>query len=176
MGATRTSLAHEAGHLALHRFGKTEAAEEDASAFGGALLMPAAAFRAHWPRRVTLGSLQPLKLHWGVALGDLIERGYGMGLLDHETRTSLYKQLSRRDPRTGLTLRVQEPGWDERDPERPMLVGKLLSRGFGNSASVDEILHAAAHRSEEFVLPLLEGQYRGAATILTTAGPNSANP
>jgi Zn-dependent peptidase ImmA (M78 family)/transcriptional regulator with XRE-family HTH domain len=156
----RMSLAHEAGHLALHRFGKTEAAEDEAFAFGSALLMPPAAFRAEWPGQVTLGSLQPLKLHWGVSLGAVIERGYRMGLLDQESRTSLYKQLSRRDRRTGLTLRVQEPGWDEREPERPLLVSKLIDGRFGASASLDEIRDAAAHRPEEFVRPLLEGQYK----------------
>lgn len=156
----RMSLAHEAGHLALHRSGKTEAAEDEAFAFGSALLMPSEPFRAHWPGHVTLGSLQPLKLHWGVSLSALIERGYRMGLLDQETRTSLYKQLSRRDRRTGLTLRVQEPGWDEREPERPLLVSKLIDGRFGTSATLDEIRDAAAHRPVEFVRPLLEGQYK----------------
>jgi Zn-dependent peptidase ImmA (M78 family)/transcriptional regulator with XRE-family HTH domain len=155
----RVSLAHEAGHLALHRCGKTEAAEEKASAFGGALLMPAAAFRAQWPNKVTLGSLKPLKLHWGVSMGAVITRGYGMGLIGQESRASLYKQLSRRDRQTGLTLRAQEPGRDDREPERPSLVGKLLDRRFEGSATLNEICDAAAHRPEEFVLPLLKGQY-----------------
>ncbi|MEI2279514.1 XRE family transcriptional regulator [Paenarthrobacter ilicis] len=156
----RMSLAHEAGHLVLHRFGKTESAEDEAFAFGSALLMPPAAFRAQWPVTVTLGTLQPLKLRWGVSLAAVIERGYRMGLLDQGSRTSLYKQLSRRDRRTGLTLRVQEPGWDEREPERPLLVSKLLDGRFGTTASLDEIRDAAAHRPVEFVRPLLEGQYK----------------
>lgn len=155
----RLSLAHEVGHLALHRFGKPDTGEDEAFAFGAALLMPAASLRQSWPQHVTLGSLLPLKFHWGVSLSALIERGHRLGLLSSESRVSLYKQLSRRDRETGVTLRIQEPGWDEREAERPLLVSKLLEARFGADATVEQIRASIAERPEEFVLPILEGQY-----------------
>ncbi|MFJ6455617.1 helix-turn-helix domain-containing protein [Paenarthrobacter sp. NPDC091669] len=156
----RLSLAHEVGHLALHRFGKPELAEEEAFDFGAALLMPAAAFRKMWPNHVTLGSLKKIKLHWGVSLAALIERAFRMGLLRPEERMNLYKQLSRRDRQTGITLRAQEPGYDDREPERPLLVSKLLEGRFGPDSSVEVISRACADRPSEFIRPLIEGQYR----------------
>lgn len=157
----RMSLAHELGHLVLHRYGKPETAEEEAFAFGGALLMPLAAFRASWPTRVTLGTLLPLKLKWGVSIGAIIERGFRAGLLRPETRTTLYKQLSsRRHPDTGLTWRVREPGWDEREPERPLLVRKLIESHFGDNALIKDISSGLAHRPPEFVEPIINGQFK----------------
>lgn len=173
----RLSLAHEAGHLALHRFGRPETAEQEAFDFGAALLMPAPAFQKTWPSHVTLGTLQKVKLYWGVSLAALIERGFRLGLLREDERMNLYKQLSRRDKRTGLTLRVQEPGYDDREPERPLLVSKLIEGHFGPNPNVGDISKAVADRPEEFIRPLIEGQYtlpHQRANVISLAARRSA--
>jgi Zn-dependent peptidase ImmA (M78 family) len=66
---SRFDAAHELGHLVLHRHGAVmgRSAEEDADQFAAAFLMPRAQLLASPPRNVTIATLIPGKLEWGVS-------------------------------------------------------------------------------------------------------------
>lgn len=128
---TRLSIAHEIGHLAMHQVRLTGDLEQEAFAFAGEFLFPATVLRDEWPASPTITTLLPLKRRWGMSLSALIEHGFRNGLMPADRRISLYKQLSnRRDRFTGLRWREKEPGWQDREPERPKLLGKMMETSF----------------------------------------------
>ena len=132
----RFSVAHEAGHLALHRQSSGGEREQEATQFAAELLFPSEALRAQWPRHVT-----ELKERWGMSIAALIQHGYRNELLDDDRRVSLFKQLSNgRDPRTGERWRVREPGAASRAVERPLLVANAIEVGFGLAPDLQALL------------------------------------
>lgn len=137
---TRLSVAHELGHIVLHRFSSPATMEAEAFAFGAEFLFPSATLAAQWPARATLSSLEPLKHRWGMSIAALIEHGHNHHLLSDARRVSLYKQLSRVNPRTGVRWRQQEPGWDARTPERPVAIADTLTVAFDTN-NPSEIAH-----------------------------------
>jgi Zn-dependent peptidase ImmA (M78 family)/transcriptional regulator with XRE-family HTH domain len=102
----RFSLAHELGHLALHRGsppprGRDEAraAEDQANRFAAAFLFPADAAHEEYDaakRRITLNRLVEIKERWGVSVKGLIHRYEELHLIDPDRATSLYRQHSSR--------------------------------------------------------------------------------
>lgn len=137
----RFSVAHEAGHLALHRQSSGPEREQEATEFAAELLLPSETLRAQWPRHVTVMGLLELKERWGMSIAALIQHGYRNELLDDDRRVSLFKQLSNgRDPRTGERWRVREPGAASRAVERPLLVANAIEVGFGLSPDIKALL------------------------------------
>lgn len=158
---TRMSLAHEVGHLVLHRYSKPEDAEDAAFAFAGEFLMPSQQIEKEWPSHATLESLLPMKLKWGVSLSALIEQGHRLGLLTVERRRSLYKQLSaRRQYPSGRTWREQEPGFDQREVEKPLLITRLIERAYAGNISIETLRRMISSWPARYVSPLIEGQFR----------------
>ena len=146
----RLTLAHELGHLCLHRAELGGDPEDEANAFAAEFLMPAAVIRAEL-HNLSLGRLHGLKRYWGVSMQALIERAHRLGTLSAQQRTGLYKALSRRGWRT------KEPLSDELAPERPTLVTRLgqtlLDRGL-TPGEVAQIAGAASgHSDHPFFLP-----------------------
>ncbi|MDJ1643363.1 ImmA/IrrE family metallo-endopeptidase [Streptomyces pakalii] len=126
----RWSVAHELGHLVLHRGATGEVDEEEANRFANELLYPAKMLFREWPEAPTLTSLMPLKQRWQISLAALIKHAQGNGLIEDYRVTGLFKQLSaRKDPNTGVTWRIQEPGWADQQPERPRLISAMAERG-----------------------------------------------
>jgi Zn-dependent peptidase ImmA (M78 family) len=137
---TRLSISHELGHIVMHYARRAGDLEAEAYAFASELLLPRTILYEHWPTPATLASLIPLKRKWGISLAALIEHGFRNGLLVADQRTNLYKQMSnRRDRFTGERWRVQEPGWSDREPERPKLIAKVAETAFGNDANLAAI-------------------------------------
>ena len=127
----RHTVAHELGHLVLHQDlgallsrDDQRQAENQASAFASAFLVPAEPLRAAVRPSVTLSDLKVLKAGWGVSIASLIMRCRDLGIIDAERATSLFKQLSAR-------------GWRKDEPvavtrEDPVLFAKMLRRVAGN--------------------------------------------
>src|SRR5680860_97947 len=124
----RHTIAHELGHLIIHRdlvgavsASKAKQVEGEASRFASALLLPAPPLTAALRRNhVTLGTLLSLKSGWGVSIASLIMRAVDLGLIDDHKKTSLWKQMSVR-------------GWRKREPgkvaiEEPRLFSEILRR------------------------------------------------
>jgi Zn-dependent peptidase ImmA (M78 family)/DNA-binding XRE family transcriptional regulator len=107
----RFDLAHECGHLILHR-GKltgTPETEAEANRFGGALLLPRAAFAREFPPCAGSGMLEillRLKRRWGASVAAIIKRASELSLIDSVQYRRLYKFLSAR-------------GWLRSEPEEP---------------------------------------------------------
>jgi Zn-dependent peptidase ImmA (M78 family)/transcriptional regulator with XRE-family HTH domain len=104
----RFDVAHEIGHLVLHRGVGQEDIEDpkalrriegEANRFAGALLLPRRAF----PNEVfttRLDAFVELKMRWKVAIQAMIYRCKDLGIFDDFQITNLYKQVSARKWRT----------------------------------------------------------------------------
>lgn len=129
---TRWTLAHEVGHLSLHASGSvTGACEEQASAFASELLAPAAVLAKEVSRAPSLAELLPVKAKWGLSLGALLRHLHTSDLLTAPRFDALRRQLyTRANAETGTTWGRVEPGWNDREVERPRLISKWLEMGF----------------------------------------------
>jgi Zn-dependent peptidase ImmA (M78 family) len=112
----RFTLAHELGHLVMHRF-PTENMEQEANEFASTLLMPSADIRsAFLGRRVTLELLAALKPEWKVAMQALLMRATSLKCVSPNQARYLWQQISAR-------------GWRLREPAEldfPAEVPKVL--------------------------------------------------
>lgn len=98
----RFDVAHELGHLVLHRWVTKEDIEDkvrlreieaEADRFAGALLLPRKSFpnEVYSPR---LGAFVDLKERWKVSIQAMVYRCKDLGIFDERQVTNLYKQIS----------------------------------------------------------------------------------
>lgn len=98
----RFDVAHELGHLVLHRWvgvddienkDRLKEIESEADRFAGAFLMPRKSFpnEVYSPR---LMAFVDLKMRWKVSIAAMIYRCKTLGLFDEQQVTNLYKQIS----------------------------------------------------------------------------------
>lgn len=131
---TRWTIAHELGHLLMHQQVLPRNAEEQASRFAGELLAPAHAIATELTQPVTLATLVAVKHKWGISLGALLPHLSHSGLISHERFVALRTQLyTRTNSVTGRTWGFDEPGWDDRQAERPRMLSAWTERCFGSS-------------------------------------------
>ncbi|MDT0323832.1 hypothetical protein, partial [Streptomyces millisiae] len=79
----------------------------------------------------SLVELLPVKAKWGVSLGALIKHLHTSELLTEPRFEALRRQLyTRVNPDTDTTWGRVEPGWNDREVERPRLISKWLEMGF----------------------------------------------
>lgn len=132
---TRLTVAHETGHLVLHDPGTCSASmEAEATRFACELLAPSRALAEEMPAQITLHSLLPLKLRWGISIGALVHHLKDSDLVSQQRFEMLQKQLyTRRNPVTGTMFSRHEPGWDDREPEKPRLLSRWITHCFGTT-------------------------------------------
>jgi len=135
---TRWTLAHEVGHLALHASGSVnEEREEQASRFASELLAPAAVLADEVSRAPSLAELLPVKARWGISLGALLKHLHTSKLLSDQRFEALRRQLyTRTNTETDTTWGRVEPGWNDRDVERPRLISKWLEMAFSATSAM----------------------------------------
>lgn len=138
----RFDVAHELGHLVLHRHVNAETfrshykeIERQADYFAGCFLLPAETFSSEvtWPTLETLLSLKP---RWKVSVGSMIMRCYQLGIIDDYQKQRLFKGRSAR-------------GWTKGEPydrDFPLEQPRLLNRAVKmlvdkNVISREELLH-----------------------------------
>jgi len=156
---TRWSIAHELGHLVMHRGVQTADVEDEANRFANEFLLPSKMLEEEWPEAVTLTTLMPLKLRWQMSLAALIMHGRTNGLIDEDRAVGLFKQLSaRRDTNTGVTWKNQEPGWAEMQPERPRLLAVMAERGVEQKPSAKLFSSLSGHWAEDLTGEVVAGQ------------------
>ena len=117
----RFDMAHELGHLVLHRGVQTvrnRAYETEADRFAGAFLMPATGVYARAPRRSTLDSVMQEKHHWGVPAIAYAHRLHELGLISDWHYRSYCIELTKQG------YRLDEP--DGGTPESSLLLAKML--------------------------------------------------
>jgi Zn-dependent peptidase ImmA (M78 family)/DNA-binding XRE family transcriptional regulator len=144
----RYDLAHELGHLILHKWVEMEelkvpkilkCIEAEADTFAGAFLLPQRSF----PNEVYTSRLDAfieLKKHWRVSIQSMIYRCRDLDIIDDDQFTNLYKQISFRKWRTKEPLD---------DPSvMPLEQPKLLRR------AVELILNGKRKHSDEVLADL----------------------
>lgn len=116
----RYTLAHELGHLVMHRFPNPNM-EDEANEFASALLMPAADIKPYFVgRRVDLALLAALKPEWRVAMQALLMRATALEFVSKNQAQYLWKQISAR------RLRLREPPELDFPPEKPTVIETML--------------------------------------------------
>ena len=145
----RFGVAHELGHLALHRHDRRTGADVEAEAdeFAAELLTPIAHVERLLPRTATLNALAMVRSEWGVSIKSLIRRGREVGAIDSDRAISLYKQMSSR-------------GWNKREPgfvpiEKPRAFRKLAEICYGPGPNVSRMASEAGW-SENLTLDVLD--------------------
>jgi Zn-dependent peptidase ImmA (M78 family)/DNA-binding XRE family transcriptional regulator len=134
---SRFDLAHELGHLVLHRHGSPQGqqAEQAADQFASAFLMPRGAVLATAPRFVTIDGLVQLKRVWQVSAAALLVRLHRVGLVSDWQYRSLAIELSQRGYRT------KEPSPIPRESSQLLtkVFGLLRTEGKGRSFIAREL-------------------------------------
>lgn len=125
----RMSIAHELGHLVLHRdfASSTPLLEEQAYKFAGELLMPADSVILDLRReKINLFSLAQLKKKWFVSMQAMARRARDLQLISDRQYRYLMQQISIRGWRT------EEPEFGQLTPaEKPRAVRKMAEVVFG---------------------------------------------
>lgn len=150
----RFDLAHELGHLILHRHGSPEGrlAEDEANAFASAFLMPMGSLTATMPTLLTLPRLMSLKRHWGVSAMAMAYRLNRIGCLSEWHYRSLYVELAK------LGYRVGEP--DGRPRETSALLEKVLTMLRQQGIGLAQLAAEVSFGSRE-----IEGLLRGLTPV-----------
>jgi Zn-dependent peptidase ImmA (M78 family)/transcriptional regulator with XRE-family HTH domain len=97
----RMDVAHEIGHLCMHRHGETKGRqiEFEATRFASAFLMPARDVLANVRRNLKLSTVQQLKTRWRVSAIALVVRLYHLGLLTEWQYRNFCIELSKTNQR-----------------------------------------------------------------------------
>lgn len=114
----RFTLAHELGHLVLHRFPTAEM-EDEANSFASALLMPATEIASELTN-ISLDRAAALKPYWKVSIGALLYKAKTLKIIDAGQSQYLWRTLSARG------WRLREPPSLDFPNEQPTLLNALL--------------------------------------------------
>lgn len=119
----RMDVAHELGHLVLHRKveldGKeTREIERQANEFGSAFLMPSRGFRSTISPSISLTEVMRVKQKWKVSAFAVVLRAHSLGLLSDWQYHNLCVNMGKRG------MRTKEP--DGIVPERSQVADKVL--------------------------------------------------
>jgi Zn-dependent peptidase ImmA (M78 family)/DNA-binding XRE family transcriptional regulator len=170
---SRFDLAHELGHLILHRHiprpterERHKQLEQQAHRFAGAFLLPAETFASEVHTPVTLDDLLLLKRRWGVSVAAIVMRLRALKILDEEAAQSLFK---RRSARWGAK---SEPGDGDRAPEQPRLLRRtidlLVEENVMPLESIPRHIGLAAH-DIEMLVGLPEKYFQGKPKVVQLA-------
>jgi len=129
------SVAHELGHLVMHKIVVARVAEmeRDADKFAAEFLLPEKAMEYEIHSPVTLTSIARLKLRWGVSMQALIRRAKDLDIITSRQYRYLFEQLSQRG------WRVREPRNLDLPEEKPRLVAKMIEKLYGNSDTIEKL-------------------------------------
>ena len=117
----RHTLAHELGHLIMHRY-PGEDMEREADSFAAAFLMPASDIRPYFAgKKIDLRLLAALKPEWRVSMQSLLYRASTLGFVNDNQARYLWQQFNMKK------LKMREPAELDLQPETPSLVAKLFT-------------------------------------------------
>lgn len=116
----RYTLAHELGHLVMHRFPSPNM-EKEANEFASALLMPSQDIAPYFAgRKVDLQLLASLKPEWRVSMASLLMKARSLKIVTTHQEQYLWKQMNFR------RIRLREPPELDFEVEKPTVVESLV--------------------------------------------------
>lgn len=116
----RFTLAHELGHLVMHRF-PTAGMEDEANQFASAFLLPPKEMKEVFRgRKITLELLASLKKEWRVSMQSLLMAAQSTKCLNENQARYLWQQISSRGWRT------KEPASLDFSPDRPTVLPSII--------------------------------------------------
>ncbi|CAG19734.1 helix-turn-helix domain-containing protein [Photobacterium profundum] len=142
---SRFDLAHELGHIILHKNVKVDdinqtahkEIERQANLFASCLLLPADSF-ARDLENPTLETFLALKPRWKVSIAAMIYRAHQLDIISDLQKSNLYKNLSSKG------WRIKEPYDDQVKPENPRLLPRAINMlidqgGFSKNILLDKL-------------------------------------
>jgi Zn-dependent peptidase ImmA (M78 family) len=149
----RFTLAHELGHLVMHRFPNPDM-ERQANDFASALLMPAREISLALSGRIDLRRLASLKPEWRVSMQAMLYRAQSLGLIVKSQAAWLWRQMS------SNRMRLREPPELDFEREKPGVLSRMIRLHldtFGYSiAELARMLHLHETQLSQYYL-LSEG-------------------
>jgi Zn-dependent peptidase ImmA (M78 family)/transcriptional regulator with XRE-family HTH domain len=116
----RFTLAHELGHIILHRY-PTESMEDEANHFAGALLMPRNDIHNYFVgQKIDLRFLARMKPVWRASMQNIAYRAHRLGYITKVQNQYLWRQFNYHK------MRMREPAELDIEPEAPTLVPTLF--------------------------------------------------
>ncbi|MBA3914900.1 MAG: XRE family transcriptional regulator [Acidobacteriales bacterium] len=143
----RMNIAHELGHLVLHKqiTGGTLEQESEAYRFAAELLMPANAITDDLKsERLTLFRLAALKIEWQVSMQALARRARELQVMSDRQYRYLMQQIATRGWRTS------EPEFRRLPEEKPRALRRLIEVVFGPKTDFKQ-LGAELHLGSDFI-------------------------
>jgi Zn-dependent peptidase ImmA (M78 family)/DNA-binding XRE family transcriptional regulator len=146
----RFSVAHELGHLVMHKLLPMKPVaeiENEAQTFAAEFLMPANEIKHELLAPLTLTKVARLKPKWGVSMQALIVRAKSLDLISQRQYHYLFQQLTAR-------------GWRDAEPsnldvpiEKPRLIAKMAEVAYGSNASakISSAMHLTNAAVEEIL-------------------------
>ncbi len=139
----RYTLAHELGHLVMHRNQPTKEMEQEANTFASFLLMPSRDIASSFTRRIDLRLLAELKPVWRVSMASLLMKARSLGLIAYNQERYLWQQFS------SSNIRLREPPELDFPIETPTVLPDLIKahlEQLGYSiADLASLLHIQSH-------------------------------
>jgi len=150
----RFSLAHELGHLIMHRIPSPEQ-EEEADTFASSFLMPESEIR---PDLYSLNLMRAaqLKSYWRVSMQALIRRAYNIGQLTESQYRRLFTQVSKH----GWRLSEPNPLSSENPSSFWALTNVHLEQHRYTIAALSELLTLSEQEFKADYLPRFNGPIR----------------
>lgn len=133
----RFSLAHEVGHLVLHRYPNADM-ERQADEFAAALLMPRGDISGELSG-FNLAKAGSMKLRWKTSMGALIVRASTLGKIDKNQSAYMWRLMSAKGYRT------REPVCFDFEREQPSLMPALVDHLVEDMGYKIEDLEKALH-------------------------------
>jgi Zn-dependent peptidase ImmA (M78 family)/DNA-binding XRE family transcriptional regulator len=122
----RFSVAHELGHLLLHRniMSATKIHEREADTFASELLLPSFAMKLEMVPPLNLSKLAELKARWGASIQAILVRALQLGVVTLRQYKYLFQQISAK-------------GWRTKEPveipvEKPRLLRQMIEGIYGS--------------------------------------------
>lgn len=138
----RMNLAHELGHMVMHRLPEPEM-EAQANQFAAEFLMPAAEIKQQL-YGINLSRLAALKPYWRTSMGALLMRASDLKCVTPGAARYLWIQMSQRG------YRKREPAELDLIPERPMLLKEIIQYYRSDLGySVDDLAQALSANADD---------------------------
>ena len=141
----RYTLAHELGHLVMHRF-PTASMENEANRFAANFLLPPNEMKQVFRgRKITLELLAALKKEWRVSMQSLLMSAHSLGVLTDNQNRYLWQQLSVRG------WRLREPAELDFPHDAPSVLPAMLNAHLRSlHYSVSDLVQLSRLHAHEF--------------------------